>query len=87
MFAIQAYGFATAFKINSTVRVNTTSATIPQAAYPTSLQYNSGMGSAHVGGAHVTLGDGSVRFISDNVDFATFNYLSHKSDGNVVGDF
>ncbi len=86
MFAIQAYGFATAYKINSTLRQPPT-ATVPQYGYPTGLQYNAGMGSAHVGGAHACLADGSVRFISDNVDFATLNYLSHKSDGKTIGEF
>lgn len=86
MFAIQAYGFATAYKINSTLRLPPTG-TIPHYGYPSGLQYNAGMGSAHVGGAHVCLADGSVRFLSDNISFATLNYLSHKSDGNTVGEF
>lgn len=86
MFAIQAYGFATAYKINSTLQLPPTS-TIPYYGYPNGLQYNSGMGSAHVGGAHVCLGDGSVRFLSNNIDFATFNYLSNKADGVAIGDF
>ena len=43
--------------------------------------------SAHVGGSHVLLGDGSVRFISDNLDFNTFRKLLTRDDGQVVGEF
>ena len=46
-----------------------------------------GFGSEHTGGAHFTLGDGSVRFISDNIDFTTYNRLGTVSDGNVLGEF
>jgi len=87
MFAIQAYGFATAFKINSPVRIKTNPNEIPTDGYPSGLQYNGGMASAHVGGAHALLADGSVRFLSENINFPTFNYLGHKSDGQVVGEF
>ena len=43
--------------------------------------------SAHTGGSHVLLGDGSVRFISDNIDFVTFKMLLTRDDGQVAGDF
>ena len=48
---------------------------------------NYGLSSLHTGGAHVTLADGSVRFLSDNMHYGTLCYLAHKSDGNVTGDF
>jgi prepilin-type N-terminal cleavage/methylation domain-containing protein len=48
---------------------------------------NGGASSNHVGGLHALMSDGSVRFISNNIDFATYNYLGNKSDGQVVGDF
>ena len=44
-------------------------------------------GSLHTGGVHVTLGDGSVRFISQNIDGTTQNNLSRISDGKVIGEF
>jgi len=47
---------------------------------------NSGMGSYHTGGAHILKADGSVPFISNNVDFVTFNYLGNKADGQVLGE-
>jgi prepilin-type N-terminal cleavage/methylation domain-containing protein/prepilin-type processing-associated H-X9-DG protein len=41
----------------------------------------------HTGGAHFTMGDGSVRFISENIDFGTFLKLVTPAGGEVVGDF
>ncbi len=45
------------------------------------------VGSIHTGGAHVLLGDGAVRFISENIDRVTRNNLAYISDGNSVGEF
>lgn len=44
-------------------------------------------GSTHTGGLQVALGDGSVRFISENIDNATRLNLAYIADGNVVGEF
>lgn len=41
----------------------------------------------HVGGMQVTLGDGSVRFISENIDLATYRWLHRPDDQNTVGEF
>jgi prepilin-type N-terminal cleavage/methylation domain-containing protein len=43
--------------------------------------------SRHEGGVHTTLGDGSVRFISENIDLTTFRRLGYMNDGNVIGEF
>lgn len=50
--------------------------------------YNSGtyfndvrFGSQHSGGTHFQMGDGAVAFISENIDFATYQALASK-DGN-----
>ncbi|HBN75108.1 MAG TPA: prepilin-type cleavage/methylation domain-containing protein [Planctomycetaceae bacterium] len=57
---------------------------------------NDGFGSFHKGGAQFVLADGSVRFISENVDsrnaagttpMGTFQRLGVKDDGLVVGEF
>ncbi|MBB03062.1 MAG: prepilin-type cleavage/methylation domain-containing protein [Planctomyces sp.] len=53
--------------------------------YPT---YHVGqMYSQHPGGGHVCLGDGSVRFISENISLLLFAELSSIGEGEVVGEF
>ena len=46
-----------------------------------------GFGSRHTGGCHILMGDGAVRFISENIDLATWQMLIQCSDGGVVGEF
>ena len=46
-----------------------------------------GIGSPHVGGAQFALADGSVRFISENIDEGVLEALATKSGGEVVGEF
>lgn len=46
-----------------------------------------GPSSFHVGGGHFLLGDGSVRFISQNIDPKTFRNLAHRADGEMLKDF
>ena len=48
---------------------------------------NTVVNSFHTGGIHVLLTDGSVRFISDNIDFTTFRNLCSRDDGIPLGDF
>lgn len=52
---------------------------------------NAGSGQAarsfHVGGVHATMGDGAVRFLSENIDQTTYLNLLSIADGNVVGEF
>ena len=43
--------------------------------------------SFHVGGAHVCMADGSVRFISENVSYITFGALCTRAGGETVGEF
>lgn len=47
----------------------------------------SGFYSFHVGGAHFLLADGSVRFISANVDAYTLASLITRGKGEIVGEF
>ena len=44
-------------------------------------------GSLHTGGAQFCLADGSVRFVSENIDSTTRGRLSTISDGQVLGEF
>ena len=46
-----------------------------------------GVSSAHTGGAQILLGDGSVRFISDNIDINTWRALGSMNNGEVIGEF
>jgi len=46
--------------------------------------YNSGAGSYHPGGALFCLGDASVRFLSNTIDFTLYNYLGGRNDGQAV---
>ncbi len=43
--------------------------------------------SPHVGGCHFLLGDGKVRFISENINADTYTWLAGINDGHVLGEF
>ena len=43
--------------------------------------------SRHTGGVHVLLGDGAVRFVSDNIDLNTWRALGTMSGSEVIGEF
>lgn len=45
---------------------------------------NHGAGSYHPGGAMFAIGDASVRFLPETMDFRVYNQIGHKSDGTVV---
>ncbi|WP_339728061.1 DUF1559 domain-containing protein [uncultured Gimesia sp.] len=49
--------------------------------------YMGGFMSRHVGGVHMCMADGGVRFISENIDYETWCYLGDKDDEQVVGEF
>ncbi len=74
----------------------------PQCAFfssfvgPNSKEYDCGVNSdrvnqaarsLHTGGVQTLLGDGSVRFVSENIDLQTWRNLGNISDGQVIGEF
>jgi len=46
-----------------------------------------GARSQHTGGVQILLCDGAVRFVSDNINLVTWQNLSNKADGQVLGEF
>jgi len=55
--------------------------------FPNSIGQEYGPSSRHVGGAHHLLCDGSVRFISENIDVVLYDSLTTRNGGEVVGEF
>ena len=45
------------------------------------------MFSDHVGGGQICMGDGSVRFVSQNIDLFTWAELSSMNENEVIGEF
>ena len=43
--------------------------------------------SRHEGGVHVGLADGSVRFVSENIDLHTWHNLGRRNDREVIGEW
>lgn len=73
---------STYYKLNAQVNADTRNDN-----YITASANSDGFSSTHVGGGHFLLGDGSVKFFSDNIDFATYQNLSTINDGATVGEF
>ena len=48
---------------------------------------NTPLNSTHVGGVHVLMGDGGVRFISDSLGLDIVARLATRDDGQVLGEF
>ncbi len=48
---------------------------------------NNGIFAPHPGGVHALLGDGTVRFISDNIDLTSLKRLATRNDSGDVGEF
>jgi prepilin-type N-terminal cleavage/methylation domain-containing protein/prepilin-type processing-associated H-X9-DG protein len=49
-------------------------------------QHTMGFKSRHPGGANFALADGSVRFLSETIDYKTYNALGTKAGGEAVSD-
>ena len=48
---------------------------------------NTVLNSFHPGGINVLLTDGSVRFVSETINFATYKLLGVRNDGQVIGEY
>jgi prepilin-type N-terminal cleavage/methylation domain-containing protein len=48
---------------------------------------NNGLYSAHTGGVHALLCDGTVRFVNENVDLTTMKRACTRNDGATLGEF
>ena len=58
-----------------------------QSVYPGVPTQTWGPSSLHEGGAHHLLGDGSVRFLSENMSVNTYDALATRNGGEIVGEF
>jgi prepilin-type N-terminal cleavage/methylation domain-containing protein/prepilin-type processing-associated H-X9-DG protein len=76
----------TGVKINLTIPANYATLTSAEQALIFDDRINS-MGSMHVGGCHVAMADGSVRFLSENISAITFLALGSMQGGEVLGEF
>ena len=61
--------------------------TVPAPCFSTNASITLSARSYHTGGVNTALGDGSVRFISDNVNFATWQALGTRNGGEVLQDY
>jgi len=60
---------------------------VPDDWEPADPKATGGFASFHTGGAQFVLGDGSVRFISENIDVETFSHLGNRHDGELLDEF
>jgi prepilin-type N-terminal cleavage/methylation domain-containing protein len=69
------------------VRFAPNSDIVQTGANETRYRNNTVINSEHPGGLQVLLGDGSARFLSENIDFGTLKLLCAKRDGEVIGEW
>lgn len=91
------YGPSTAFNTYSGPNSNiadsmasgctTTDSRMPCVAETTANRRRLGARSRHTGGVQVAMGDGAVRFISDNISVETWRALGTSQGGEVIGEY
>ena len=57
------------------------------ASYMGNVNCNTPLTSAHPNGVQIVLADGSVRYVTNNIDLVTYKNLADRDDGNSIGDF
>ena len=77
------------FRLHATSLSNVNGSNLRQelADMESGREFVGGPSSFHVGGGHFVMGDGAVRFISQNIDPKTFRNLANRSDGEMLKDF
>ncbi|MEZ6053038.1 MAG: DUF1559 domain-containing protein [Planctomycetaceae bacterium] len=70
----------------NTVSINYTPY-FPGGIFPNSIGQEYGPSSQHEGGAHHLLCDGSVHFLSENMDAEVYDALTTCAGNEVVGEF
>lgn len=73
-----------------TANVVTNGYNVPNSRIPDVTMHGAGLfgpRSMHTGGAHVLLGDGAVRLISENVDIVLHRALHTSAGGEIIGEF
>jgi prepilin-type N-terminal cleavage/methylation domain-containing protein len=65
---------------------NQLNATYPGCSHWRNWATSQGFKSQHKGGAQFVLVDGSVQFLSDNIDYVTYNRLGDRRDGGPLGE-
>ena len=82
--------FSTLYQPNSSVsdRLQWCQSLLPQApCISTAAGVNLSARSYHPGGVNTALADGSIHFISNNVDFATWQALGTRATGELLSDY
>ena len=73
--------------IEGTIKINKTRFNAAAMAGDLQDATTVGFGSWHTGGMQAVLGDGTVRFLSENIDSTIYENLSRRSDGKTLGEF
>ena len=66
---------------------NSNRVTNPACTAMCNWNYSWGFKSTHVGGLHILLVDGSVKFVNETLDYNTWQRLGGRSDGQNVGEY